>query len=103
MTHELRHWIRAAEAALLVTLGGAGAAHAGFITATNPPDLFPVGSVFSGVPPTCVTSGPLAGVCTSNQVQTNLSATYSFSGGNEYVALIGLLTGDTTNPTGVFP
>jgi PEP-CTERM motif len=102
MMQQLRHSIRAVEAALLIILGGAGAAQAGFITFTNPPDLFPVGGVFAGVPPTCVTSGPLAGVCTSNQRQTTVSATYSFSGGNEDVALNAVLTGDTTDPTGVF-
>lgn len=62
---------------------------------TSPAKPFPAGSVFGGVPPTCVTSGPLTGVCTSNQVQTNLTSTYSFGGGNEYVMLGATLTGDT--------
>ncbi len=98
---QLQIAFRAAQVALAVTLG-AGAAEAAFVTTSNPPDLFPVGSVFAGAAPICIPSGPLEGVCTSNQKQTNLSSTVSFSGGNEHVALDVVLTGDTSNPAATF-
>lgn len=87
---------------LAFALGGAGSAQASFITTTNPPDLFPPGSIITGLGPSCVPGGPLAGVCTSNTMTTILSSTVSFNGGNEDVVLNGVVTGDTTHPTGSF-
>lgn len=89
--------------ALAFALGGAGAAQASFISTTSPPDLFPPGSVITGLGPACVTMGPLSGVCTSNTRTTIDSATISFPGdGNEDVVLDAVVTGDTTDPTGSF-
>ncbi|MGH7155445.1 MAG: hypothetical protein ACREF3_16075 [Acetobacteraceae bacterium] len=88
---------------LAFTFGGAGASQASFISTSSPPDLFPTGSFITGGPPVCVAGGPLKGVCTSNTRTTIASSVVSFPGdGNEDVVLDGLVTGDTSHPTGTF-
>lgn len=89
--------------AVAFALIGAGASQASFISTSNPPDLFPPGSFITGGPAVCVTGGPLTGVCTSNTRTTIVSSSVSFPGdGNEDLVLNGLVTGDTSHPTGTF-
>jgi hypothetical protein len=89
-------------ATIAIVLGGAGAAQASFVTTS--PDPFPPGSGYVQANG-CVTSGPLAGLCSSNVMGTILSANSTFSGGNEFVGLNELVVGDLSDgsaPVGHF-
>jgi hypothetical protein len=89
-------------ATIAIVLGGAGAAQASFVTTS--PDPFPPGSGYVQANG-CVTSGPLAGLCSSNVMGTILSASSTFSGGNEFVGLNELVVGDLSDgsaPVGHF-
>jgi hypothetical protein len=93
---------RCAIAATVIALAGMQTAQASFITTSADP--FPPGSGYTQANG-CVTSGPLAGLCTSNVFGKILSATSSFAGGDEFVVLNELVTGDLglgSTPIGVF-
>jgi len=86
--------LRSAVAAIAQTLVGTVAAQASFITTS--PDPFPPGSGYVQADG-CLTSGPLAGLCTSNVMGTILSASSSIAGGNELVVLNELVVGDLSS------
>jgi hypothetical protein len=79
---------------IAIAFGGAGAAHAAFVTAS--PDPFPPGSGFVQAPG-CLSSGPLSGLCASNVAATILSSTSSFLGGNQFVVLNEAVAGDISD------
>lgn len=94
--------LRSAIATTAVALGGMQAAHASFITTS--PNPFPPGSGYVQAPG-CITSGPLAGLCSSNVMGKILSSSSSFSGGDEFAVLNELVTGDLSfggTPVGLF-
>lgn len=96
----LKLLMRAGPVALAIGFGATSAAGASFVSEN--PDPFAVGNKLIGSN-SCVSSGPLAGICTSNNVTTILTSNINFAGdGNEYAVVTATLSGDLSGGLGSY-
>lgn len=80
--------------ALVTGFGAASPAQASFTSTSSNP--FEVGNHLLGSN-SCVGSGPLAGICTSNNSTTFTSSLSSFAGGNQHFVVNAVLSGNLSN------